>query len=271
MSISLDYDAMARMRRHDSEEFSIKDVDMTLFIERLSAQSDPLSKFLWQSLLKDDQTVVSNYQASAPDATNAHDILLRAINRIMAGPCIYTFERFQGVSLHGDTRNFLLMHTMESGRPDDPHLNRLLLQDAYPLELTRNLEPGETAIKIGVPIVVTLSFTNISTNSSTNDTAYMLTTPAGAEFEGGYSFSVISPSGKRISPKSISYSGKTVHTGLVPSQMLTFALHLSDICDFDEVGSYTIIVTRRMHNYSGEYSYFTVVSNPFTITIVPDK
>ena len=57
------------------------------------------------------------------------------LNRLMAGPCIYTAQRFQGVNLNNNTR--ALLDRQPSGEAL-LRLNRMLLEDAYPAFLARN-------------------------------------------------------------------------------------------------------------------------------------
>ena len=57
------------------------------------------------------------------------------LNRLMAGPCLYTAQRFKGIILNSNTRT--LLEHQPSG---DAllRLNRMLMEDAYPELLARN-------------------------------------------------------------------------------------------------------------------------------------
>jgi len=97
-----------------------------------------------------------------------------------------------------------------------------------------------------------------------------ITTSGGVEYEHGYSFEVITPSGRQSSPKAITHTGGPSGVyDIGPGKSKDFTLHLSTICRFDEIGNYTVTIKRAVvwpHNAS---NYFTVVSNPLTIKIVP--
>jgi hypothetical protein len=68
---------------------------------------------------------------SSPPATDLTP-LLASLNKLAAGPSIYRASAFAGVLLSAETQR-LLAETVPLNPP--PGLNRLLLEDAYPLEL----------------------------------------------------------------------------------------------------------------------------------------
>jgi len=118
--------------------FSADDIgtnDLAGIIGRLREHSDPVAAFLWQSLSNSEQLLLMNYRPSQPGSKQAQDIVIPALNRIIAEPCIYEPGRFKGVLLGAET----IVHLQQSQTgPNLAHLNRLLLEDAFPLELARN-------------------------------------------------------------------------------------------------------------------------------------
>ena len=108
--------------------------DLSVFIDRLRRQNDPVSAFLWQSLSGSEQLVLMDYTASSPSAKQAQDAVVKALNKIIGGPCIYELERFKGVALWPKIAD--LVKENPTG-PKLARLNRMLLDDAYPVELAR--------------------------------------------------------------------------------------------------------------------------------------
>jgi len=61
--------------------------------------------------------------------------LVADLNRLMAGPCLYTARRFEGINLNGNTRALLDRNPSGDAML---RLNRMLLENAYPAFLARN-------------------------------------------------------------------------------------------------------------------------------------
>jgi hypothetical protein len=80
--------------------------------------------------------MLTDYPPSGPISNQTHDNVVQALNRIVGERCIYEPGRFQGVSLRPETR--VLLKQGPGGRKL-ARLNRMLLDDAYPGELSRNL------------------------------------------------------------------------------------------------------------------------------------
>jgi hypothetical protein len=277
---------MSITARSGNLKFTVDGVmDVSGFIQRFSGQSDPVSAFLWKSLSKDEQLLLANYQAAAPTANQAQEIAVQALNRIMAGPLIYSWERFKGISLDGPTQ-FNVSQPTAFGyeAPPSPyvsHFNRVLLEDAYPLQLSRKPPSSHPVIKISEPVELTILMKNVSTN----DTFYIR---YGAGWGQPYSYLVVKPSGKETSfrqPGDRGRSGTSHPLALHQDRVVT--VNFSEIFEFDEIGIYTIIVQREMgwhfkekkvlDNSGNELGtatvgdFFTLISNPLSIRIVPEK
>jgi thioredoxin-dependent peroxiredoxin len=122
-------------RKMGSSTFAVDEIkDLSGLINRWRGRADPLSAYLWKSLSKPDQTLLASYQPSAPNSEQAQEIMARTIQKIIGGPGIYKVKRFKGVSLRTETIDLIKQ------KPTGPALayfNRLLLEDAYPSELSR--------------------------------------------------------------------------------------------------------------------------------------
>jgi uncharacterized CHY-type Zn-finger protein len=104
-------------------------------IRRLRRHADPVSTFLWQSMSNSEQVLVTDYKPSEPSAKQAQEMVVAVLNKVIGGPCLYEPGRFIGILLGAET----IVHLQHSTTgPNLPHLNRLLLEDAYPVELSRD-------------------------------------------------------------------------------------------------------------------------------------
>ncbi len=132
----------ALIESQSASTFSLSDVkDLSVFINRVKRQSDPVSAFLWQSLSNPQRAVLTNYQASAPNSYPA----LQVLNSIVTGPSIYEVDRFKGVSLRPETI-YLLKQSPTNDTVANLNrccVNRMLLEDVYPLAFSRmEYRPG---------------------------------------------------------------------------------------------------------------------------------
>jgi hypothetical protein len=119
-----------------SATFSTDEIkDLPKLVNKLRQQSDPVSAFLWQGLTNSDQGLLMSYQPSAPNANQVQEVVAQALNKAIGGRAINEPGRFQGVTLRPETT--YIMQQGLSG-PMVPYLNRFLLEDAYPLELSRD-------------------------------------------------------------------------------------------------------------------------------------
>ena len=141
-----------QLKAGGSPAFSADEIrDLPKLANKLRGQSDPVSAFLWQSLPNAEQVVLTNYQPPAPSSNQvaatssnqmaaassekAQEVVVQALNKIIGEPCIYERERFKEVALRPETAD--LMKREPTGLAL-ARLNRMLLEDAYPAELSRN-------------------------------------------------------------------------------------------------------------------------------------
>ncbi len=249
-----------------SDMFSAEDiVDFPRLIDRLRSRSDPVSTFVWGQLSKEDQLELINYQPSAPASKTSRTIVVNILNKLVGGTSIYTRERFHGIALRQQTVNLTVYDSHSGGAQS--HLNRMLLEDAFPAELSRNIKVGGTTINATNEVVLWIVFTNMSSNDM-----FYLPTVRDIVNEVQYSFVVTFPSGKRVSPHGDPMLSRSMTLNrLAPSEMRQFTFPLSEICKFDEIGTYTITASRSVSWPNGKQDYFEVASNPLTIKVVPEK
>ena len=114
---------------------------------RLSEQKDPVSIFVYQSIPESAQ------QSLKQGGQSAQQVLAQDLDKLIHGPVIYDEQRFAGVTLKPTTKELLELNQREvavvNKTADDErtaaatvlHLNRALLEDAYPGEVNKNLLP----------------------------------------------------------------------------------------------------------------------------------
>jgi len=123
-------DDRERDRKRTDPSFLESDItDLPGFANKMSQMSDPVSAFLWKQLDMANQQLLVNHLS---DTKHVKSTLVKKLNAIIKGPCIYEEERFQGVRLQPKTE-YLLDFQEDSLVLC---LNRCLLDDAYPQELS---------------------------------------------------------------------------------------------------------------------------------------
>lgn len=121
--------------------------DLPQFIQRLKNHPDPVSAFLWRSLSNSEQLQLTHYSASTPPSELVPAVV-DDLNRAIAATNFFTTERFVDVSYRPVTIKFIASASKGS---DIARRNRLLLEDAYPQELSRlsNVENNVAAYASG--------------------------------------------------------------------------------------------------------------------------
>ena len=116
-----------------SSLFSLGDfIDLSAFVAKLRTHQDPISGYLWNQFSASTREVLTSGTSTPEQQKSA---LVQALNNILKGVLIYETARFDGVTLSPETQAL---------KSQDPHgtdlirLNRLLLEDAYPLEIAKS-------------------------------------------------------------------------------------------------------------------------------------
>ena len=131
--------------------------DLSAIVNRLRNQSDPISTFLWQGLSNQDQVVLTGYQAAASNAIQSRQVVAMVLCHAMTDTNFYQAERFKGIALGTETIALLQHPPTNLNRA---FLNRLLLDDAYPRELSKvQFTPGnDPESDMPAPLLFTLNF-----------------------------------------------------------------------------------------------------------------
>ena len=118
-----------------SPAFSMDDIKkLPVIVDQWSGSSNAVSALLWQSISGEDQATLTNYQRSAANSNQAQNVVVQSLNKIISGPSIYETNRFKDISLRSETSSLM---QQDLTRTNAAPLNRLLLEDAYLLELSR--------------------------------------------------------------------------------------------------------------------------------------
>ena len=113
--------------------------DAAALAATITSGSDAVSGYLQRRLPDPVKADLAAYAASSPNAKATIAALVKELNQIISGPPIYDLGRFHDVRLRPETAQLV-------GR--NPHgqqlarLNKLLLEDAYPEELTKSVTTG---------------------------------------------------------------------------------------------------------------------------------
>jgi dipeptide/tripeptide permease len=115
--------------------FSVGDVkDLSSFSTRLRQHTEPVSQFLWNQLSETTRDKVAAFSQGTGENRDVQAALLKEINALMASTSVHADDRFAGVTLSQKTSQLLAQNVKELDRV---RLNRMLLEDAYPQEITR--------------------------------------------------------------------------------------------------------------------------------------
>lgn len=111
--------------------------DLPGLIKKVQMQSDPVSAFLWQKLSAEDQALWLNQDGSEASLKRTRKVLVAELNEMIeiGEPGLFDPKRFQDVSLRPETVS--LAKRNPSGATLS-RLNRLLLEDAFPTELSKS-------------------------------------------------------------------------------------------------------------------------------------
>lgn len=130
------------------------------FVANLREHTNVLSQFLWDRFGIAARESLADTNASPASFL---PILVTELNKILAGPSIYSEERFQKVALADETQQLL----KKPPTNDNNQLNRLLLEDAYPLDIQKSLkdEWQTQTFEESPPVLFNLPSPNLSGSS----------------------------------------------------------------------------------------------------------
>jgi fucose permease len=107
--------------------------NMPSLASRLTRPADPVSAFLAENLSTSTRETLLHYRNDAASETAARVAVMQDLNTLVLKQSVYRPDRFEGIALSEKTRELLSRNG--SGR-NEPRLNRLLLADAFPKELS---------------------------------------------------------------------------------------------------------------------------------------
>ncbi len=107
--------------------------DVSSLAAKLHAKADPLSAFLAANLSSSTLQDLASLKDGTASETTVRVALMQDLNSLILKQSLYTPERFKGITLQLKTMQML---AEDPKHRDDARLNRFLLADAYPSELT---------------------------------------------------------------------------------------------------------------------------------------
>jgi len=132
-AVDIEFSIGAVIAEPGSFPFLLKDIkDSRALVVRLAQGADPMATFVRDAL---DPKTRASILACGPSNTPSHEILVPLVanlNNIISGSSIYEKKRFARSYLRPETEA-LIMQQRETRRA-----NRLLLEDAFPMELSQN-------------------------------------------------------------------------------------------------------------------------------------
>jgi len=112
--------------------FSARDIDLPSFAGKLKQPADAVSAYVKTNLSAPALAALEYYSTTDPLPLQTN--LIQSLNALIHSPSLYDAARFAAVTLRPETQKLLAQNPSGDALP---HLNRLLLDDAYPRELSR--------------------------------------------------------------------------------------------------------------------------------------
>ena len=120
--------------------------DLTAFAKKLTDKSDAVSAFLGGQLDDAAKANLASLSTTNANVKAVRSALAKSLNNIISGALIYDASRFQNVQLRPETRELLGKNPQGL---DLARLNKILIEDAYPAEVSPSAATGWT-VKDGV-------------------------------------------------------------------------------------------------------------------------
>ncbi len=112
--------------------FTGNDLNLPAFAAKLSHPTDAVSTYLKANLSAPTLAALEKFSAADPLPLRTN--LIPNLNTLITNQSLYDSQRFAGVTLRPETQTLLARNPSGAALP---HLNRLLLDDAYPREISR--------------------------------------------------------------------------------------------------------------------------------------
>ncbi|MDW5267436.1 MAG: DUF1080 domain-containing protein [Edaphobacter sp.] len=114
-------------------------LDPAAFTARLAHGEDSMSVLLRGQFDNQVKNDLSTYAISNANAMALLSAVVKQINKVVAGPSIFTADRFHEIKLRPETQALLQQNP---GGEQLGRLNRMLLEDAFPVEIARSVDTG---------------------------------------------------------------------------------------------------------------------------------
>ncbi|NIO69280.1 MAG: hypothetical protein GTN71_09655, partial [Anaerolineae bacterium] len=108
--------------------------DPTRLALKLRDAPDPLSRYLRGQFPPDERRLLDEYDGASSPSKALKGALIRELNRLLEGECLYDEQRFAQLTLTEEIRRRIEQNPRGK---DLVRLNRLLLEAAYPDEITK--------------------------------------------------------------------------------------------------------------------------------------
>ena len=119
-----------------SFELSVDDLMAAVSLAlKLKNRVDAISAYVGNRLSDSTQTGLAAWQSPSMPSEDLQKALVKDFNSILRGESIWDEARFNGVDVRAETLNLLKSNPIED---ELVRVNRLLLEDAYQLEISRN-------------------------------------------------------------------------------------------------------------------------------------
>ncbi|HEX9048036.1 MAG TPA: MFS transporter [Verrucomicrobiae bacterium] len=120
----------------DAQTFSTGDLmDLPAFAKQLKQPANAVSFYVSTNLSAATLAALADYKGPGSDATPLQTNLVHDLNALISGHSIYDAQRFSGIELQPETKKLLAASPTEENLL---RLNRLLLDDAYPQQISRD-------------------------------------------------------------------------------------------------------------------------------------
>jgi hypothetical protein len=134
------------------------------------------------------------------------------------------------------------------------------------VQMSIQLKNGQIEITNGQPCILLIQFKNLSSTEPLE-----IFQMVWHEGDGSYSFGVIDPFGKNISPISNGIvEGSMISIEVPPGETRSTDFNLGAICKLGKNGNYKVIAQKFIW-FNGQRKLVQVVSNPLTVTVVPSQ
>ena len=117
--------------------FSLNDLkSVSLLVHRLTLRSLPVDRWLWETLSLEAKAILTSFQEQKTPEKEVARVLVQGLNNVLEADLIDKDGRFDGFPLRDETQ---ILRSSTDRRIHPRRLNRLLIEDAYPVELARSV------------------------------------------------------------------------------------------------------------------------------------